>query len=204
MCKAERVEVRISPTILLILAVFIFMASSECLAAVLAAVVCHEAGHYLLLLLWGGRVRRVEISAFGVKMEMQDSDRLSYSREIAAVAAGPGMNLIVAVFLLRLAGGGETSCLFAGAQLVLGGFNLLPLAILDGGRLLWLVVSYFFDPNLADRVAGGANMGCMLLLMGIGIWVQATTGMPFLLIAAFGGLWLTFREMGLAKRREKG
>ena len=203
MWKNNRVEVRISPTTLLVLAVFIFVASPECLAAVLAACVCHEMGHYLLLRLWGGRLRRVEVTAFGVRMEMQDRDRLSYSREIAAVAAGPGMNLAAAALLLGFGKGEEAAYLFAGAQLVLGGFNLLPLSVLDGGRLLWLVVSYFFDPFIADRAAEIVHIVCLLLLTGGGAWVQATTGTPFLLIAALGGVWLTFRELGLVKRGEK-
>ena len=43
----------------------------------------------------------------------------------------------------------EVFWLFAGAQLVLGCFNLLPVRPLDGGRLLWLAAAWRHGPFLS-------------------------------------------------------
>ena len=47
-----------SPTALLLIAVFVAAASPLCLGAVLLAALCHELGHYGALRLCGGRLRR--------------------------------------------------------------------------------------------------------------------------------------------------
>ena len=49
-------RVHISPTAVLLVAVFALMAPIVCLAAVLLAAVCHEMGHYIALRLCGGRL----------------------------------------------------------------------------------------------------------------------------------------------------
>ena len=60
-----------------------------------------------------------------------------------------------AVLLAALGRWWEPLYLLAGAQGVLGCFNLLPILPLDGGRMLWLALCWRTDPFLADRMPGG-------------------------------------------------
>ena len=130
-------RVHISPTAVLLVAVFALMAPIVCLAAVLLAAVCHEMGHYVALRLCGGRLEGLSVSAFGAQMRIRDRNRLSYGREALCVLAGPLVNVTLS-WLMSVGGKWrEEFYLFAGAQLVLGVFNLLPLTALDGGRLRW-------------------------------------------------------------------
>ena len=145
-------RVRISPTAVLLVAVFALMAPTVCLAAVLLAAVCHEMGHYIALRLCGGRLEGLSVSAFGAQMRIRDRNRLSYGREALCVLAGPLVNVTLS-WLMSMGGKWrEEFYLFAGAQLVLGVFNLLPLTALDGGRLLWIGIAWVTDPFLADKV----------------------------------------------------
>ena len=52
----------------------------------------------------------------------------------------------------------EPLYLLAGAQGVLGCFNLLPILHLDGGRMLWLALCWGTDPFLADRVTQAVSL----------------------------------------------
>ena len=130
----ERTRVRVSPGAPALLAVFVWLSSPEVLGAVLLAALCHELGHYAVLRSRGGWVRHMEISALGANMQV--AGRLSYGSELLAAAGGPAVNLLLAAALAALGRWWEPLYLLAGAQGVLGCFNLLPILPLDGGRML--------------------------------------------------------------------
>ncbi|MFR6394927.1 MAG: hypothetical protein ACLUNQ_07435 [Oscillospiraceae bacterium] len=58
-------EIRVSPTALLLIAVFVAAASPLCLGAVLLAALCHELGHYGALRLCGRRLEGVRLGVRG-------------------------------------------------------------------------------------------------------------------------------------------
>lgn len=191
---------RVSPTAVLLVAVFALLAPTVCLMAVLLAAICHEMGHYLALRLCGGRVEGVSVSAFGAQMCIRQRERLSYGREALSVAAGPLVNVTLS-WLLSMAGAWrEELYLFAGAQLILGIFNLLPLTALDGGRLLWIGIAYLTDPFLADKICRCVTLLTLTALTtgGFALWLRHGTG--FLLLGTVGILCGTVREFTLANR----
>lgn len=196
--------VRISPTAILLLAVFALMAPPVCLAAVILAAVCHEMGHYMALRLCGGRLAGMSVSAFGAQMRIRERQRLSYGREALCVLAGPLVNGTLS-WLMSLAGAWrEELYVFAGAQLILGVFNLLPLSALDGGRLLWIALAWLTDPFLADKVCRVVTAALLLALaaLGLGLWVRYRMG--FLLVGVAGIICGTWREFALANWVDRG
>ena len=147
----------------------------------LLACVLHELGHLLAVRLAGGRVRRMSITAVGAEMEVDRA--LSYGKEALAAAAGPGVNLALALVFCRLPGGG----MFAGLNLALACFNLLPVGRLDGGRLLRCLLAWLLGPEAAwraGRAVDGLLAGGLVLLGGRLLWMGAS---PTLLLAA---VWL--------------
>ena len=107
--------------------------------------------------------------------------RLSYPGEIAAVLAGPAVNLLCALVL-----GGAHAWVAAGAHLSLCLFNLLPVRPLDGGRALYLAAAWLAGPSAAERIACWAGGTTALALGGLVLW---------LLPAAFGLLAAALREL---------
>lgn len=164
----ERTRIRVSPGAPALLAVFVWLSSPEVLGAVLLAALCHELGHYAALRRRGGWVRAVRISALGA--EMQVAGRMSYGGELLAAALG------------LLGRWWEPLYLLAGAQAVLGCFNLLPILPLDGGRMLWLALCWGTDPFLADRVTQAVSLAAAGLLTVAGAALARRS--PFLLWTA--------------------
>ena len=167
------------------------------LPLVALSALCHELGHLSALYLARARVEEIRLTAFGAEIRA-DTRYLPYGREILCTLAGPAVNLALAVALSRGAG----DYLLAGANVLLGAFNLLPLPSLDGGRALYLLVSWAADPLLADRVCRWVGLSCGGALTAAALALVAVhrTGL-FLLFGALGGL---LPQLPLAKRRQSG
>lgn len=183
------VKIQVSPSAPLLLAVFVMLSSPLLLSALLLAALAHELGHYGMLRRLRARISAVRITALGA--EMQVAGRLSYGGELLAAAAGPVTNLLLA---LPLAYGGrqwEVLYLFAGAQLVLGVFNLLPILPLDGSSVLWNLLAWLTEPYTADRVTGVVSFGMAAVLTLAAAAALWKGGSPFLLLAAAALLWHT-------------
>ena len=182
----RKAAIHVSPTTVPVLAVFIMIASPLALASLLLAALCHEVGHYLVLRFFGAKVEALFVTPFGMRMDVAQHPQLSYGQEWLAVAAGPAVNLLMAPILSGLGNFCETAYLLAGAHLILGIFNLLPVRLLDGGTLLWLAIAWQTDPFLAARWSRlvGVLFSAGLLLCGA--WLWWLEGSPFLLLAAVG------------------
>ena len=191
-----RDRIRISGGFWLLAAWFTLVNGWQLLAVILSAAALHELGHLLVLRLLGARVRELRVSVFGAEL-VTSAARLSYPGEIAAVLAGPAVNLLCALGL-----GGAHAWVAAGAHLslclfnVLALFNLLPLPPLDGGRALYLTAAWLAGPAAAERIARWAGGVTALALGGLVLWlIGRTGGSLWLLPAAFGLLAAALREL---------
>ena len=84
--------------------------------------------------------------------------------------------------------GMESLAPFAGAHLILGALNLLPVRPMDGGRLLWLLTALCTEPYTADRVAYIAGAAVSAALLALCLYLTASTGTGLFLLP--GALWL--------------
>ena len=199
----KRTEIKVAQGTVPVLVLFVTLVSPEGLAVLLLAALCHEMGHYLVLWYCGAAVERVSVSPLGVAMQLAQRPQLSYGQELAAVAAGPTINLALALALSAWGGVGEWAYAAAGAHLVLGLFNLLPIRPLDGGTMLWLAVAWRWDPFIADRAARVIGGAAVLMICACGVWLWRQTGTPFLLLGAAGLFpWRELRKR-TCKREKK-
>ena len=157
----------------------------------LLACALHELGHLAALRLLGAGVRRVTVTAVGAEMEVDRA--LPYGGEILAALAGPGVNLALALLLCRLPG----SALFAGLNLVLACFNLLPVGRLDGGRVLRCLLAWLLGPEAAWRAGRFLDRMTVAGLLLAGAYLARLGSSLTLLLTA---LWLALQ---LAQRGER-
>lgn len=171
-------RVQVTSGFVLLTAWFVLANGWEPLVTVLGAAAFHELGHWTVLHLLGAKAAALRLSVLGAAMEV-DSGRLSYGGELAAVLAGPAANLLAALVLTAL--GGERWPAAVGANLVLCAFNLLPVRPLDGGRALYLLVSWAAGPAAGEAAGRWAGTVAAAALSGLILWVIWKTG---------GSLWL--------------
>ena len=197
MLRWKRVE--ISAGALLLGAALYYLDEQGVLLMAFCACALHELGHWLVLRRVGGRIQRLHITVFGAEMQVDDR-RISYGGELLTAAAGPVSNLLLAAAMGLLGRWWEPLYLLAGAQLVLGAFNLLPALPLDGGRILWLALAWLTEPYTAQRVLSAVSLAVSLaLLLGGGWFIWRQGGSPFLLVGAVGLTGWNLREIKLAK-----
>ena len=193
MSRFRKGRVQISPGFCLLTGWFLLVNGWELLAIVLSAAALHELGHLLVLRLCGAEIQRLRINLFGAALETSGS-RLSYGAELAALLAGPAANLLCAAILAAL--DGERWATVIGAQLILGGFNLLPLRPLDGGRALETLVSWVRGPIAGERAArlvGGS--AALALFWGTVQLVRLSGGNLWLLPPALAMLFIAAAEL---------
>lgn len=140
----------------------------------LLAAAVHEAGHLLVLHLSGGRLHRLTFTCCGAVLRCALPE--GRCARAAVCLAGPA-----ASFALTAAANALGAYRLAGASVLLGAFNLLPMPPLDGGMAL---------SHLAEGRFAAVRQGISLLTMfcllaaGMRLW-QLGGGMWLLLTGAF-------------------
>lgn len=196
-------RVRVGAGFWVLLGAAVLVSPVETVLAVLLAAACHELGHFLLLRFFGVRTESLSLSALGAELRAPGLDTLSYGRELAVTLAGPAVNLLCALLLSAAARGLSAPALYlhAGAHVLLGAFNLLPCAPLDGARVLYLVTAYFGGPAAGDAVAASVGLGCALVVLALALRLTLGGGGWLFLFAALGLVCSSIVQIGLAKPR---
>ena len=157
------------------------------LTLLLAAALAHEAGHLLVFRLLGCPVRALKWEGRGLCLVCGAPE--TPLEDCLAALAGPAAGLVYALGAARLARSLWPDWLYltAGCSLLLSLFNLLPMAPLDGGRILQALAGRFLGEVRAARLCRAAGLLCLLLIGGAGLWLAAR-GYGLSLAAA--ALWL--------------
>lgn len=158
-------KINISLPFLVLLAILYIMDRNMAFLPTLIAVCIHEFSHIIAIKLCGGTVKKIDIRAFGIKIDVPELQYISYRREIIIAAAGPAAGIITAVCASAAARFFDIEFLrfFSGINLVISAINLIPVYPLDGGRIvLSLMLSVF-----SLRAAYFVSYAMTLLSVGI-------------------------------------
>ncbi len=143
---------------------------TDALPVFLFAALVHELGHLLTLKISGGRFYKISLNLCGAVIRC----KLPESRfaKAAVCLAGPAASFGLAYFAGLLG-----FYRIAGASVILGTFNMLPLPPLDGAMVLEHLADGRFKTPL--QILGGTSAA---LLLAAGMW----------LVFKGGGCWLLF------------
>lgn len=158
------------------------------------SLLAHEVSHAVVAKRNGIGVRRITFWLFGGVSELE-GEALTPGADFRIAAIGPvtsfvlaGVFGVVAFFLRRVGGGGVLASgigWLAWMNLLLGGFNLMPAAPLDGGRVLRAVLwRRSGDRVRAATTAARAGQAFAYTLVMLGV-------LEFLAIG-IAGLWFIF------------
>ena len=173
-----RGRITVTPGFLFLMAWCNYADQQGLLLPALAGCALHELGHLAAIWGLGGSVRRLRLTAVGAEIQLERP--MSY----------PG-----AWLCCRAEGG----ALFAGLNLALGCFNLLPVGRLDGGRALHCLLSMSIGPA-AEEAEAVLDRVFIAFLLALGVLLIGWGGSFTLLLVA---LWLLAKEKEGKKGRNR-
>lgn len=183
--------IEISGSALLVAAVLFYLDRDGVIFWLLLACMLHELGHWWAIYLLGGKVQGARLSCVGAELRLSPAHPFSPVRFALAALAGPTVNLLLAAgssFLARC-GVGSRLYLFAGINLGLACFNLLPAGRLDGGRVLTGLLGGMGREDLAEKVVWWCSvLVTFLFFFAGGVLLWESGGRNFTLLLA--GLWM--------------
>ena len=174
-------RVEVTGGFLLLLAWLNYLDRSFLVPMAVLACMAHELGHFFVIRALNGNIKQIRLTAIGAEMVL--SRPLGYWQEGLSALAGPGVNLALALVVC----GVQDGLTFAGLNLTLAVFNLLPEGRLDGGRALRCTLALLAGPDLADWFGGLLDCLCTAGSLAAGLWLAVFCGNITLLLVA---LWL--------------
>ena len=153
------------------------------------AALIHELGHLAAAVACGVRITGMRLDLFGARLELPGL--LSYRQELLVALSGPAANLLTATVLFRawtacgcpvcgaspsLSGWALVLGVLLPASLGLCAVNLLPVATLDGGRILSCLLSLTLGADVARRVLRLLSLFLLTLLWLLSVYALLRAG----------------------------
>ena len=145
-CRVKIGKIHLSSGFLLLCSWLLYQDRSGIVFLSLLACILHEFGHLCALFCFGSSIKGIHITVSGAKINF--TSKLSYTEELITAAAGPAVNLILAFLSINL----FKFPVFAGINLALAFFNLLPIGPLDGARILQCLTAQLCSEYLSYRL----------------------------------------------------
>lgn len=140
------------------------------------SVLIHECGHLLAMKLCGLSPKGIKISLFNIVIAEKDRHCAKFFSDIAVTTAGPLANIVTYLVTLPF------NATFASVNLLIGLFNLLPAASLDGGQLLYLLLSKRFSSEKSAKIVDIVTLIATVPLFFIGILMLLNSRYNFSLL----------------------
>ncbi|MCA1031911.1 M50 family metallopeptidase [Bacillus timonensis] len=138
-------KIKIHPLLWFLIGISILTAHFRELLMLFLIVIVHEMGHVVSAHFFSWRIKKVELLPFGGVAEMDEHGNRPFREELIVTLSGPLQHiwLMGAAYLLHSFSiiAESTLHLFILQNIMILGINLLPIWPLDGGKLLFLILS---------------------------------------------------------------
>lgn len=144
---------RINFTFSLTVTFMLLLCSENTVILCLVSSILHEIGHLFFMRIFHQKVESVTFGAFGVRIQ-RHSGGLSYKKEAAIAIGGILVNFFIAIFsyLYYYLWRSDFALKLIGVNIIIALFNMIPIDVLDMGRVIRYILLSFVEENLCDRI----------------------------------------------------
>lgn len=146
--KIKRTSVKISFSFLALVLLFAVTEKFNIYLLSLLCSVIHESAHVIAILIFGGEISSISLSALGGNISRKNTKALSPVMEGVICICAPILNILMYFIFICF----EKYTLFAQVNLVIGVFNLLPFYSFDGGAFLKIILTAILNDTFAKRI----------------------------------------------------
>lgn len=136
----------------------------------------HELGHIIAMSICKEQIDSLAFHPFGISMKLKNSSALSLGEEVFILISGCAVNLIFAIIPITP----TTTYINIGILL----FNILPIANLDGGRIVRLFLTRFFGEKTGNIVSDAVSFAFLLPISALAFYMTIESGQFSLLVCA--------------------
>lgn len=150
----------------------------------LFAVIVHEGGHLLAMAAFGSLPSKIKVSLFEIAITDNKRNSRRQKENLIIIFSGPFANFIcfILFYLLYLVCN-NCFAVLAFVNLWVGLFNMLPVLSLDGGQLLYLLLSKRLDNHTAQKAVNVVTFICIFPLAIFGFLLLFESKYNFSLLA---------------------
>lgn len=182
--------IRIHPILIVFLIISFFTGTFVHLFLILGIVFFHELGHYTMARVFGWKINYIMLWIFGGVMVTEETDNRPFHEELLVTLAGPFQHVFVylAVYLYSISHYTfiPTSLIemISFYNMILLLFNLLPIYPLDGGKVVFSLLTQAMPFRKAHTITLIASMILCLLFLIIQI-IYFSFNLSILLLISF-------------------
>ncbi|MYL33319.1 stage IV sporulation protein FB [Pontibacillus yanchengensis] len=191
----------VHPVLWVMVGVGILTGSFLQLLSIFLIVLAHELGHYGMALFFRWRIRTVMLWPFGGVMETDEHHTRPFKEEAAVILAGPFQHLwifgVIAILdASSILSSGLVELLYTYNVVILL-FNLLPIWPLDGGKIMFLLLSHHFPFVKAQVYSLYCSLVLLVVTFGLSLFF-----FPFSLSTIMLGCFLLWENRLEWKQRQ--
>ena len=169
--RLRGVRLRLDFSFFAVLLLFLLLDKSGYGLMGLYACLIHELGHVIAMAFCGCRPDHVDFYGAGIRITSYDEYKLAFWPQLAVLAFGSLANFISFGLLYATSEYDLSARMFAVIHLLIGLFNMLPLPVFDGGRILSLLLGRLMGPQTADTLARLVGTLVLGLLLAGAVWL---------------------------------
>lgn len=176
-------EFNVSFPFALMVAILLCCDSTGMMSVSLLSIFLHELGHLIALYFLKLPPRRVNFRLCGIEI-VESRLYCGYSAQLAVAASGPMINILFGLILLPFSNM-SFAAIISATNIVIGVFNLLPLSQLDGGEILYCIMSAIMTEHKCKIISRVIDIVFVLMLFITGVYMFSMPNHnPTLLITA--------------------
>lgn len=167
--------ISIHPLLWFIIVIAVLTGHFKELLMLFLIVFIHEMGHAVTAHFFRWRIKKIQLLPFGGMAEIDEHGNRPLREEFYVTIAGPLQHvwLVLVSFILYQASiiSPETFHTFLIHNIVIFGFNLLPIWPLDGGKLIFIFLSGRFAFSKAHKLAMKSSIFFLIMLITASLFI---------------------------------